>query len=895
MTADPLSLEGMTGIGHGDGGAVRTIQPPEESAPTIGLAGRLADKDARPVIRLAAIGGLLATAALLGVVSGTAGLGAAGWIAGLVTGSAGAALLATARMRSDQPAIRPANWVTLARIVLIAGVTGLVADSFGRLVPVTALLALSSAALALDAVDGQVARRTGTATALGARIDGEADAFLILALSIFVSQGYGGWVLVIGAARYALLLAGWLIPWLRAALPPRFWRKVVAAVQGIVLTVAASGVPSRLAAMIAVAVALLLLAESFGRDVIWLYRTGAGARTRRALRLAITVLSVVLVWGVLVAPDRSVQLTPAAFVRIPVEGLVLVAVAMVLPSRPRRIVAAVAGILFALITILKVLDIAFRAEIGQAFNPVLNWDDISPAIGVVRDAIGGTLTNVALVAVWLSLILAVAAITAAAIRITTEAARHRRAALRALAALTAGWALCAGLSLQLVQGAPVASASTAGLAVAQVRDTETALRDQRRFEQALRGSDPEASVPASDLLTGLRGKDVIIAFVEGYGQVAVQGNGFSAGIDAVLRQSTLSLARAGWPGQSAWLNAPGFGGVSQLAHSTLQAGLWVNTHQRYAEIAASSRFTLTDAFGKAGWRTVSDSPSDDYYWPIGTSFYHFDQIYDRRNVGYHGPTFSYASMPDQYTLAEFQRLELAPGHKPVMAEIDLVSSHTPWTPLPVMVPWNKVGNGSIFDPMPARGASPLSIVGNASKERQAFSTSMQYTLKVLASWVTELNDPNLVLIMLGDEQPGSPISGPGASHEVPVSIIARDPSVFRQIASWHWQDGLLPSPAAPLERMDALRNQFLNTFSTSPAQTASAGTAAGRVIGQVAGVVDAVDGSEPAAVPLDLVDAGGTEVQPVEGAERDAERPAQHDLYRSDVADDQDGLAAVIP
>ncbi len=95
--------------------------------------------------------------------------------------------------------------------------------------------------------------------------------------------------------------------------------------------------------------------------------------------------------------------------------------------------------------------------------------------------------------------------------------------------------------------------------VAQVRDTETALRDQRRFEQALRGSDPEASVPASDLLTGLRGKDVIIAFVESYGQVAVQGNSFSAGINAVLRQSTASLARVGWSTQSAWINAPGFG------------------------------------------------------------------------------------------------------------------------------------------------------------------------------------------------------------------------------------------------------------------------------------------------------------------------------------------------
>ena len=252
---------------------MRAIKPADEGAPpTI----RTADEGRLPAIRLATILGMLGTPALLGVVAVTAGLGVAGWIAGLATGAVATALIVTARSRSDQPAIHPADWITLTRALLIAGVTGLVADSFSRPVSITALVTLSSVALALDAVDGQVARRTGTATALGARIDSEADAFLILVLSIFVSQAYGSWVLLIGAARYALLIAGWLIPWLRAPLPPRYWGKVVAAVQGIVLTVAASGVTSRLTGMIAVAVALLLLAESFGRCVIWLYRTGAG-------------------------------------------------------------------------------------------------------------------------------------------------------------------------------------------------------------------------------------------------------------------------------------------------------------------------------------------------------------------------------------------------------------------------------------------------------------------------------------------------------------------------------------------------------------------------------------------------------------------------------------------
>ena len=788
-----------------------TIQPPE-----VRHADKPAGKVTLPRIRLAALLGMLATAVLLGVVSATTGLGAVGWITGLVTGSAAVALLVTARRRSDQPTIFPADWVTLTRMLLIAGVTGLVADSFTRPMSITALVTLSAVALALDAVDGQVARRTGTATPLGARFDAEADAFLILVLSIAVSRDYGSWVLAIGAARYAFLLAGWLIPWLAAPLPPRFWGKVVAAVTGIVLTVAASGVTSRLVGMIAVAAALLLLAESFGRNVIWLYRTGAGPRARLAVRFTIAALALALLWFTLLLPDRIYQFSFEAFVRIPIELLVLVAVALVLPTWPRRIVAIVAGFLFGVLIFAKFLNMGYYDLLDRAFNPVTDWAEIIQAKGVLQDAIGAKLTNVVAVVLVIGLALILAAIIAAAIHITAVAARHRRGTVRGLAALTAVWGLSAGLSLQLIPGSPIASASETGLAVAQVRATQAALADPRVFGQAIHSPDPEAAIPAADLLTGLRGKDVLIVFVESYGQVAVQGTSFSPGVDAVLRQQQGMLTQAGWSTESAWEGSPTSGGVSWLAHSTVQSGLWVNSQQRYDELLASQRFTLSDAFKKAGWHTAADDPSDNTYWAPGTTFYHYDQTYNRLNVGYHGPTFSYSSMPDQYTLAEFQRLELTPGHKPVMAEIDTTSSHTPWVPLPSMVPWNQVGNGSIFNAQRGTAADVARVWSDANTVRQFYGQSIQYSMTALTSWVTQLNDPNLVLILMGDHQPHSTVSGNAPNNEVPISIITRAPSVLKQMSSWHWQNGLLPTSSAPLEPMDAFRNQFLNTFSGNP-------------------------------------------------------------------------------
>ena len=791
---------------------------PTIKLPEVRPAHGPADTVAGPRIRRAALLGMLATAALLGVLAATAGLGLAGWITGLVAGAAGPALLVTARLRSDRPALQPADWATLTRVVLIAGIAALVADSFGRPLAVIALVTLASLALTLDAVDGQVARRTGTATALGARIDGEADAFLILLLSVAVARDYGGWVLAVGAARYVFLLAGGLMPWLRAPLPARFWRKVVAAVQGIALTVAVSGVTSRLAGMITVVVALLLLAESFGHDVVWLYRTGARPRTRQVVHIAVAGVALAAVWFDLVAPDRTWDFSLIAFVRIPVEVLVLLAAGLVLPPWPRRIMAAVAGIALSALTLDKILNMALYEEVDRAFNPLSDWGSIRPAAGVVRDAIGTSLTNVVLVAIWAGIALLIAALTAATIHVTAVVARHRRGAVRGLAALTAVWGVSAVLALQFTGGTPIASTSATGLAVSQVHAFGSALSDPRRFTQATGSPDPEAAVPAANLLTGLRGKDVIIVFVESYGQVAVQGSSFSPGVDAVLRQQNGNLTRAGWSTRSAWLTSPTFGGISWLAHSTLESGLWVNSNQRYGELVASQRFTLSDAFRKAGWHTAADDPSDGPNWGPGTTFYHFDQLYNQTNVGYQGPKFSYSQMPDQYTLAAFQRNELTPGHQPVMAEIDLTSSHIPWAPLPHLLPWNQVGDGSIFDAQPAQSESAAKVWQSSNTVKQFYGQSIQYSMTALTSWVTELNDPNLVLILLGDHQPHTAVSGPAATHNVPISIITRSPSVLQQMSSWHWRSGLRPTPGAPLEPMDAFRNKLLNTFnSKSPA------------------------------------------------------------------------------
>src|SRR5690606_31489343 len=126
----------------------------------------------------------------------------------------------------------------------------------------------------------------------------------------------------------------------------------------------------------------------------------------------------------------------------------------------------------------------------------------------------------------------------------------------------------------------------------------------------------------------------------------------------------------------------------------------------------------------------------------------------------------------------FYDRELSGAHEPLMAEIDLVSSHTPWTPLPRLVPWALVGDGSIFDAQAAEGPSALEVWTDPERVQTMYGRSVQYTLRTMFSYLHAYGHPDLVLVVLGDHQPARIVSGHDADHDVPVTIISQDASVF---------------------------------------------------------------------------------------------------------------------
>lgn len=226
---------------------------------------------------------------VLGIGLATA-WGPIGWLVAIAATTVLDGLVVLGMYHDGSDTLGPADLVTITRATLTCAVTALVVESLvtGALLDTsswtTTIAVLAGISLTLDLIDGWVARTTGTSTPFGARLDGEADAALMLVLSLWVAPAVGWWVLAIGLARYAFAAAGWVLPWLRVQLPPRYWRKVVTAFTSIALVAAASGVvPSPVVGGVLL-VGLALVSESFGRDIWWSWQHRG--RTADALQQA---------------------------------------------------------------------------------------------------------------------------------------------------------------------------------------------------------------------------------------------------------------------------------------------------------------------------------------------------------------------------------------------------------------------------------------------------------------------------------------------------------------------------------------------------------------------------------------------------------------------------------
>ncbi|WP_035577432.1 alkaline phosphatase [Halomonas sp. TG39a] len=366
---------------------------------------------------------------------------------------------------------------------------------------------------------------------------------------------------------------------------------------------------------------------------------------------------------------------------------------------------------------------------------------------------------------------------------------------------------CAALELngvRLIDSARLPMVNTTRFQWQQVTDTHAA---RLAFTAQLEAAPLEAQP-----LPGLEGRNVLLTFIESYGISALEKPRYAEVLLPTLAEMQQRLGERDLHVVSGLMASPISGGQSWLAHATALSGRWIDNQLWYQLMLDSGHSTLIDDFRATGQRTLGVMPAITMAWPEGEA-YGFDEIAAARDIAYAGPALNWVTMPDQFTLDYTQRYLL--GETPVFAQLALISSHAPWTPiLPVLDDWSSIGDGRIFAPWEDAGDPPEVLWQEVERIRDHYAWSVDYAVKVTGRWAERVVDDNTLMIVLGDHQAAPLITGDEASAAVPVHIISGDPALLAPFIKRGFVPGTLPAleQASTAPRMSQLRHWLQADF-----------------------------------------------------------------------------------
>ncbi|MEL7133079.1 MAG: sulfatase-like hydrolase/transferase [Pseudomonadota bacterium] len=527
-------------------------------------------------------------------------------------------------------------------------------------------------------------------------------------------------------------------------------------------------------------------------------------------RMAGLGLAAAVIFAVLVLPNHPGTMRWGALNRWPLELPVLLFAALAFGRRLG--VSYALAFLLLLSVVIKVADYAMFSAFNRTFNPILDTFLIKAGLSLLRDSIGGVLTALAVIGTALLLILLFVALERS-LRAWAglSLARPLRAIAAAFALVGAGWAAAdAGHHLEFwrFDKSPPGTAWTSRLTVKRAIEVQQTAVELARFAQDAKN---DTYADATGLLDRLAGRDVILIWIESYGRASFDNPLYAPTHLETLRAAEAEIALTGMAMKSGWLTSPTSGGQSWLAHGAFASGLWTSDNGRYNAMLASGHKWLFHFAREAGYRTTAIMPAITSGWPESLVM-GFDQVFPAGDIPYKGDRFRWVTMPDQFTLAAYQTL-LPDDPRPDFIQVALISSHAPWTPIPDMVPWDEIGDGTIFNDMAARGPAPKDLWRDRDAVRDAYRRSVDYALQATFSHVARLGDAAPLVIVAGDHQAAGFVAG-SDNKDVAIHMIG-PPLLLELIEAWNWTDGLIPATDGPVQRMDRFRNDFLAAFSSN--------------------------------------------------------------------------------
>lgn len=512
---------------------------------------------------------------------------------------------------------------------------------------------------------------------------------------------------------------------------------------------------------------------------------------------------------VLALPNHPGQMNYNGLVHWPIELSVLL-FAMLSLGRTRGVASGLALVLVA-VTLLKLADLASFAAYNRAFNPVSDLFLVEAGVGLLSDSVGAAsayfvVASCVVATGFLYMLLR------GGLKAWERVALPGPARVVALAAAlaTGGWAVADTghhLGYWTFEKSPPGSARTTRVAVARIGDVRETVADLERFRQAAQVDPMRDIVGAFDRLEG---RDILLIWIESYGRASIDNPEYAPTHLDTLRRAERQIAGAGLEMKSGWVTSPTAGGQSWLAHGALGSGLWTADNARYRAMIASGQKWLFHLAAEAGYRTAAVMPAITMAWPESAAM-GFEHVFEAKDIPYAGEPFNWVTMPDQFTLAAYDAL-LPDDPRPDFIQVALISSHAPWTPVPEMLPWDEIGNGTEFNEMAARGPTPRDLWKDRAAVRDAYRRSVDYSLNAVFSHVARLGEDAPLVIVAGDHQAAGLIAG-SDNRDVPVHMIA-PPGVLSLIDGWGWTGGMIPARELEAQRMDGFRNAFIRAFSS---------------------------------------------------------------------------------
>jgi len=317
-------------------------------------------------------------------------------------------------------------------------------------------------------------------------------------------------------------------------------------------------------------------------------------------------------------------------------------------------------------------------------------------------------------------------------------------------------------------------------------------------------------------LAKLAGKNVHLILVESYGQTVLERPLFVNSVRTTFDSFESELGARGFSIVSNLMDSPTYGGHSWLAHTTLATGVRTATQLDYEVVCAKAPKTIARFFHDAGYRTVVAQPGTTRPWPKG-EFFGFDQKYYLWNFDYVGPSYAWATMPDQYVLDFVRRRELSPAKGSLFIQYILVSSHAPWSELPPAIDdWSKVRNGDIYNHL--EGTSYPIVWPSFANASEAYIASIKYDFEVLKRYLADYVTDDSLVVILGDHQPVAEVNDDSPSRGVPIHVLSRNPKLLEPFVARGYTAGLRAHYDRIRPGLEQFLPYFLADFSTASPQ-----------------------------------------------------------------------------